>query len=95
MLGRVYCIATFSLSFSWGFFHIQLEISNLPGDLSQVQHSTWLGEPMAVPCGHNTAMGERPGADIADTQLGVFFIFYPMSLHSQMPSVAECSIVLG
>ena len=55
----------------WGFFHIQSGISNLPGSLNQVQHCTWLGSPMAVPSGHNTAMGERPGAD----NMGGFFIY--------------------
>ena len=34
-----------------GFFHIQSEISNLPGGVSRVQHCTWLGPEPAAPSG--------------------------------------------
>ena len=46
----------------WGFFIYNLEISNLPGSLSQVQHCTWLGEAGAASSGRNEAHAELPGS---------------------------------
>ena len=58
------------------FFICPRAAPTLPERLSRVQHCIWLGSLMAVPSGHNTAMGEWPGSAYRgpQLQLGLFHI---------------------
>jgi hypothetical protein len=80
-----------------GFFHIQSTELYYLAIPANVQHSTWLGEPMAARSACNTAMGERPGA-LSARRLGqacatkdeaFSFVFrYSAFPHAPQPSTA-------
>ena len=83
--------SSFQPQLKLGLFHIQSGISNLPGSLSQVQHSTWLGEGQAVPSGHNTAMGECLG--VLSAELIFAAVCYASSSGDQSSAGLCCGIV--